>query len=150
MVSGLLLPVWESMEASVDQRVYRVELDNGERVLGRIIPVEKMAEVAKAMGLSSQVDLSPEEVYRAVMDGQRVNFGGGITLRLSRVQHEPRIEVHGNIASLIERLRAAGCFTERIQFQTRVFVSVDQFRGVEVIRNLQDALGGPGVSRVTS
>lgn len=144
MVSGLLLPVWDSMEATVDQRVYRAELDNGERILGRIVPAERMAEVAKSMGLSSQVNLGPEEVYRAVMDGQKINLGGGIILRVSRVQDERRIEVDGNIASLLERLRASGCFTERINFQTRVFVSVDPFRGVEVIRNLQEAFSGGG------
>jgi hypothetical protein len=76
--------------------------------------------------------------------GVTTNLGMVLVRGMADSLIERRIEVDGNIASLLDRLRASGCFTERINFQTRVFVSVDPFRGTEVIGNLQEAFSGGG------
>ena len=52
LVSGLLLPVWDTMSQE-DPTVYKIELTNGERVLGRMIAPESVEEISKAMGVSA-------------------------------------------------------------------------------------------------
>jgi predicted RNA methylase len=136
IVSGLLLPVWEAM-LRTDPKVYRVDLDNGERLIGRKVTAQQIDAVAKAIGFSMDVAKTPEEIFNAVLhDDQNVTLGGGFTLRRSFIQNARRIEVTGNIGNVIDRLKATGCFTEMIQWKTRAFVPTDEHRGVYVIGQL--------------
>ena len=145
LISGLLLPVWTSM-GSADSRVFRVKLDDGEDLLGRLVAPKEMQRITKAMGLASKVSLSPQETYKAVLnDNEKIQIGGGISLKRSLVNYEQRIEVVTGrtlSAPLLERVEAAGGFSEMISYRFRAFVPVDEGQGAAVIAELQKAFGG--------
>ena len=59
-----------------------------------------------------------------------LNLLGGYQLRRSLVMGQPRLELIGALGSALPGLKALGCFTEVIQWRTRVFIPVD---GAEVL-----------------
>ncbi|MCU0567195.1 MAG: strawberry notch family protein [Oculatellaceae cyanobacterium Prado106] len=126
LITGLLLPIWEKI-SSHSVRVYRLETDNGERLLGRMVDVAQMAKLAAVLGLN-QVQLSAQEIYEWVL-GQRQSYSlsGGLALRPSSIMGTTRLEVTGTIAEgLGQQLKAAGCFTEVISWRTRYFIPIHE------------------------
>ena len=65
--------------------------------------------------------------YRSqvIDEGRRIGLAHGAALKLRRGGDGNRIEVENAPAPLMASLKAAGCFTEIIQWRTRVFVPFD-------------------------
>ena len=146
MISGLLLPVWTTIKGQGSSTVYQATLDNEERILGRVVKPEELSRISKEMGLSSKVDLSAEEIYRAVLDdGQRIQLGGGLTLsrRLIDSQHRIFVKIGTQRVSrpLMKRLESYGCFSEIVNSEALAFVPVHNMRGPFVIDQLKQAFG---------
>ncbi|MBC1281410.1 hypothetical protein GNF10_37235, partial [Nostoc sp. UCD121] len=77
--------------------------------------------VTEQLGLKNQL-LSPTElVWLVLNEGYSQQLPGGVTLRLSYVANEPRLELVEAL-SLADRLVAVGCFTEIIQWRKRIFI----------------------------
>jgi len=136
LICGLLLPIWNSLD-SENLRVFRLQTDTGEQLLGRVIEPEKMQHIAASLGLH-QVDLSASEIFHVVMS-QRQSFPlpGGLSLRSSTVMSELRLELTGTVSdALCDQLKAAGCFTEIISWRRRVFIPSNERMGTEVIEKV--------------
>ena len=133
LICGLLLPIWNSLD-SENMRVFRLQTDTGERLLGRVIEPHKIQEISQALGLHN-VALAPAEVFDLVMNQrQSVALPGGLMLRSALVMRERRFEIIGQVSdACCEQLKAAGCFTEIIQWRRRVFVPADPTLGVPVL-----------------
>lgn len=144
LVSGLLLPVWDTMSQE-DPTVYKIELTNGERVLGRMIAPESVEEISKAMGVSADISLTPAEVYNTVLhDGSQIPLGSGYALKRSMVEQQYRIEVTGKISDATAKLlEQAGCQYERIRWDARYFIPVDDegVIGTEIVGNVMELFG---------
>jgi P-loop containing NTP hydrolase pore-1/C-terminal domain on Strawberry notch homologue len=141
LMSGLLLPIWNSLDAD-NLRVFRLQADTGERLLGRTIEPDAMPAIAQALGLR-QVKLAPAEIFEQVMaKRQRYQLSGGLSLKASAVMSEVRLEVVGSHISdgLCEQLKAVGCFTEIIQYRRRVFVPANAQLGAVVIEKVLELL----------
>ncbi len=130
IISGLLLPIWGHLPTD-NMRVYRLQADSvcggkpavGERIIGRLVTRDQLMRLCGALGVDSDIAMSSADVLEAVMDrGARVHLAGGLSLRRSRVMHANRIEVTGFGPNDLPALKAIGCFTEIIQWQTRLFV----------------------------
>lgn len=120
VVSGLLLPVWKRLPQD-ETRVYRLQTDDGERIIGRRVSPAWAAN-ATASGASS---LTPEQAYAALLDGRTVlDLAEGLQLRRSRIMGANRIELTGFSEAMRERLRAWGLFSEIISWKLRFFVPV--------------------------
>jgi hypothetical protein len=135
VVAGLLLPVWKRLP-NESTRVYRLQTDDGERIIGRRV---SPAWVANATATTGAVKLSAEDAHSALIDGQTiVDLAEGLQLRRVRVMGTNRIELTGFTDSMRERLRAYGLFTEIISWKLRFFVPADA-AGVSVLAKLLDA-----------
>ncbi|MBN3923167.1 strawberry notch family protein [Nostoc sp. NMS4] len=122
LVTGILLPIWKMLPQK-NNRVYRLQTSDGEKILGRVVSAVDIQSVAEQLGLKSKL-LSPQELVSLVLnEGYSQQLPGGVTLRRSYIATEPRIELV-NAISLAERLLAVGCFTEIINWQKRVFIPV--------------------------
>ena len=122
IVSGLLLPIWDRLPEE-NMRVYRLQTDENERIIGRLVTVDQLSTVFAKLGLDRTVILTPIETRAAVMDrGTTVTVGTGLTLRRSRVMDAQRLEVIGFSAETLKTLKALGCRTEIISWKTRAFV----------------------------
>ncbi|MEO1148904.1 MAG: strawberry notch C-terminal domain-containing protein, partial [Cyanobacteria bacterium J06638_22] len=133
LICGLLLPIWKSLDAD-NMRVYRLQTDAGERLLGRVIEPHKMQAIAKSLGVH-QVELSAAEMFEVVLkQKQHLPLPGGLSLRSSLLMDEQRLELTGTISDgLCEQLKAAGCFTEIVSWRRRVFIPTDEARGPAVL-----------------
>ncbi|MDQ0393719.1 putative RNA methylase [Labrys monachus] len=121
VVSGLLLPIWKRLP-NESTRVYRLQTDDGERIVGRRVSPAWVAG-ALATGMSA---LTPDDAFMALMDGKTIlDLAEGLQLRRVRVMGANRIELSGFTDAMRDRLRAYGLFHEIISWKLRMFVPTD-------------------------
>ena len=142
IVAGLLLPIWKRLPQD-ETRVYRLQTDDGERIIGRRV---SPAWVAGALALGS-ASLTPVEAQSALLDGKTIlDLVEGLQLRRSRVMGVNRIELSGFSEAQKDRLKADGLFTEIISWKLRMFVPV----GSDGIAILARVLERFPIARVTA
>ncbi len=131
IVSGLLLPIWKRLPDE-STRVYRLQTDTGERIVGRRVSPAWAAN-ATATGGST---LDPEQAFTALIDGRTIlNLAEGLQLRRVRAMGTHRIELSGFTDAMRDRLRAYGLFHEIISWKLRLFVPTDD-RGAGILTKL--------------
>jgi hypothetical protein len=133
VVAGLLLPIWKRLP-NESTRVYRLQTDTGERVIGRRVSAAWVANFLAADAPSP----TPDVVFAALMEGRTVlDLAEGIQLRRVRVMGAHRIELSGFNDTMRDRLRAYGLFGEIISWKLRMFVPTDA-SGIEVLSRVLD------------
>ncbi len=121
MVTGLLLPIWKRLPND-STRVYRLQTDDGERIIGRKVSPAWAAN-ATATGAAA---ITPDDAFTALMDGRTIlDLAEGLQLRRVRVMGAYRIELSGFDDTMRERLTAYGLFHEIISWKLRMFVPID-------------------------
>ncbi len=121
IVAGLLLPIWRRLP-NESTRVYRLQTDTGERIIGRKVSPAWVASALEA----GTTTLSPDAAFTALMEGKSVlDLAEGLQLRRARVMGANRIELSGFSDTMRDRLRAYGLFSEIISWKLRFFVPVD-------------------------
>jgi len=121
VVSGLLLPIWKRLP-NESTRVYRLQTDDGERIVGRRV---SPAWVAGALATGTST-LTPDDAFVALMGGKTIlDLAEGLQLRRVRVMGANRIELSGFNDAMRDRLRAYGLFHEIISWKLRMFVPTD-------------------------
>ena len=126
LATGRLLPIWNLL--GDDAQVRRLVTQDGRSVLGRIVPAEAVNMLLDKLGIGDRIALSPEQVVEAALGGTVVPIDtlSGTSLKRSRVNGEQRLEVIGFDPRALPSWKAKGCFTEIIQYQTRLFMPVNQ------------------------
>ncbi len=133
IVAGLLLPVWKRLP-NESTRVYRLQTDDGERVIGRRVSPAWAVNAAS----TGTANLAPDDAYAALIDGRTIfDLAEGLQLRRVRVMGANRIELTGFSDAMRDRLRTYGLFTEIISWKLRFFVPVDA-NGPAVLGRLLD------------
>lgn len=133
LVSGLLLPIWNRLP-NEGARVYRLQTDEGERIVGRWVSPAWVANASAVGG----VNLAPADAHAALLEGKTMlSLADGLQLRRVRVMGSNRIELTGFGDSLRERLKAYGLFHEIISWKLRMFVPVSA-EGVDILARLLD------------
>ncbi len=118
IVAGLLLPIWKRLP-NESTRVYRLQTDAGERIIGRKV---SPAWVATTLAVGAPA-LIPEDAFAALMDGRTVlDLAEGLQLRRVRAMGANRIELSGFTDTMRDRLKAYGLFHEIISWKLRMFV----------------------------
>ena len=118
IVTGLLLPIWKRLPND-SMRVYRLQTDDGERVIGRLVSPAWVAQAVE----SDAPTLSPADAFTAVLDGRTVlQLQDGLELRRVKVMGEFRIELSGFTDGMVDRLKAIGLISEIISWKLRLFV----------------------------
>ncbi|MGD9920472.1 MAG: strawberry notch-like NTP hydrolase domain-containing protein [Pseudorhodoplanes sp.] len=121
IVAGILLPIWKRLP-NESTRVYRLQTDAGERIIGRKVSPAWVA-TATEVGVSA---LTPEAALAALLDGNTIlDLAEGLQLRRVRVMGANRIELTGFTDAMRERLTAYGLFHEIISWKLRMFVPTD-------------------------
>ncbi|RVB80644.1 MULTISPECIES: strawberry notch family protein [unclassified Mesorhizobium] len=121
VVAGLLLPIWKRLP-NESSRVYRLQTDYGERIIGRRVS-PAWAASALATGSSS---ITARDAFTGLIDGRTIlDLAEGLQLRRSRVMGVNRIELSGFTDTMRDRLSAYGLFHEIISWKLRMFVPTD-------------------------
>ena len=121
VVAGLLLPIWKRLP-NESTRVYRLQTDAGERIIGR-----KVSAAWAATALAGDAPaLTPDAAFAALLEDRTVlELAEGLKLRRVRVMGAHRIELSGFGDTMRDRLRAYGLFGEIISWKLRMFVPTD-------------------------
>jgi predicted RNA methylase len=121
MAAGLLLPIWKRLP-NESTRVYRLQTDAGERIIGRRV---SPAWVAATLAGDAPA-LTPDAAFAALLEGRTaLELAEGMKLRRVRVMGTHRIELSGFTDDMRDRLRAYGLFGEIISWKLRMFVPTD-------------------------
>ena len=131
IVAGLLLPIWKRLP-NESTRVYRLQTDAGERIIGR-----KVSATWVAGTLAGEApELAPDAAFAALTEGRTVlELAEGLQLRRVRVMGAHRIELSGFSDTMRDRLRAYGLFSEIISWKLRMFVPIDA-SGIAVLAKI--------------
>ncbi|MGI8841065.1 MAG: strawberry notch-like NTP hydrolase domain-containing protein [Caulobacteraceae bacterium] len=118
VVTGLLLPIWRRLPDD-GCRVYRMQTDEGERVIGRLA---SEAWIADALGTTAPA-VTPIDAWRAVLSrGAALQLVDGLAIRRSLVMGAYRVELTGFTDGMVERLKAMGLISEIIAWKLRLFI----------------------------
>ncbi|MGE0290013.1 MAG: strawberry notch-like NTP hydrolase domain-containing protein [Bradyrhizobium sp.] len=133
VVTGLLLPIWKRLP-NKSTRVYRLQTDAGERVIGRKVSAAWVTNVLSP----DAPKLATGTAFAALMEGRTVlDLAEGLQLRRVRVMGAYRIELSGFNDAMRDRLRAYGLFGEIISWKLRMFVPTDT-DGIEILAKVLD------------
>jgi predicted RNA methylase len=136
IVTGLLLPVWKLLPQT-HSKVYRLQTDDGEKIIGRLIPAAQLPDVSAAFGLASDRRLTPAECFDEVMAaGRPLPLRGGFALKRSLVMGEGRLELTGFTHTDIEQLKSFGLFSEISSWRLRLFIPAAREAGLPILERL--------------
>jgi predicted RNA methylase len=120
IVTGLLLPIWKRLPHE-HCRVYRLQTDAGERIIGRLVDLGWVAQATDA-GMSA---VAPADAWAAVRDGRSIlRLQDGLHLRRVRAMGEHRIELCDFTDGMVDRLKSLGLMSEIISWKLRLFVPI--------------------------
>ncbi|HXC14828.1 MAG TPA: strawberry notch family protein [Stellaceae bacterium] len=138
IITGLLLPIWDRLPAE-NMRVYRLEADDGERVIGRLVTPEALERVYHSLGIGAGPVLSAADAWSAVDErGAVLELAGGLQIRRSLVMNAHRVELTGYSDSAVPQLKALGLTSEIIAWRLRLFVPVTADRGPAILAAILD------------
>jgi hypothetical protein len=136
LVTGLLLPVWKHLPRAAS-KVYRLQTDDGERIVGRLIQTADVPDLRTAFNLDGAMTLSPDDAFASLLDhGRGVSLRGGLALRVASVMGAKRIELTGFSDTELEQLKSFGFFAEIIAWRLRLFLPLDAATGIEALSRL--------------
>jgi predicted RNA methylase len=122
IVTGLLLPIWRRLPQD-DCRVYRIQTDAGERIIGRHIAPTLVATLLLNLGIDHVPTLSAEEAWDGLLEGRiGLQLTEGMILRRCRVMNDYRVELIGFTEAMVPRLKALGLIAEIISWKLRLFI----------------------------
>ncbi|MFV1800330.1 strawberry notch-like NTP hydrolase domain-containing protein [Phaeobacter sp. Ay1a-4a] len=131
IVAGLLLPIWKQLPQD-ETRVYRLQTDDGQRIIGRRVSPSWVATTLAA----DAPKLTAAQVHALVLEGKTVvRLAEGMELYRSRVMGVNRIELSGFLGAAKDRLKADGFFSEIIAWKLRLFCPADS-SGITVLDRL--------------
>jgi hypothetical protein len=120
LVSGLILPIWKHLPSDAPM-IRRLTTACGENLIGRIVPLDRLQDIAGALTPIDTDD--PRRIAQAVMvEGRTVDLIHDIQLRRRIVAGHPRLEIENAPGSMAPALKAAGVYVEIIQHRGRLFV----------------------------
>jgi len=125
VVTGLLLPIWDRLPDE-SPRVYRLQTDDGERVIGRLIAPDALATLCGRLGVGADApSLTPDEAWAVLLDdGAVLHLAGDLQLRRSLVAGRHRLELVGVASASVDAFKALGLTTEIIAWTLRLFIPV--------------------------
>ncbi len=133
MVAGLLLPIWKSLPKE-SARVFRLQADSGERVIGRRV---HHAWVAKVMD-GAAAAMPKNEAWRLLLAGElTLHLAEGQVLKRVRAMNDWRVELSGFDDLGVERLKACGLISEIVSWKLKLYVPAGA-AGADVFARLVD------------
>ncbi|MGB4498375.1 MAG: strawberry notch C-terminal domain-containing protein, partial [Methylococcaceae bacterium] len=149
MIVGVILPIWDRLQGS--EKIMRMQADDGEQLLGRMVSAKDSASILKNLGLDSSASkLTPDETIKQIKGGAKAVLANGWEVFTSTVNGEKRIEIKPTKTSSFSTpeqaiLKSQGVFHERIAWVDRFFIPTDNndtFKRITDSKPVVDLLGG--------
>lgn len=126
VIGGSIMPVWNVLQGGAHGlKTVRVKTDDGQRIIGARIGGEAINRVLRGLGAVGNVNLSPEDVQKSVMDdGETLDLAGDMQLRRVTLSGEKRMEVLKVPYGQEKTVQSFGVAKEYIQHRVRYFVNL--------------------------
>lgn len=136
LITGTLLPIWDRLPHG-HARIMRVQTADGERMIGRLIDPAQLQNTLNNLGASTTaVKVTPAEIFNGVkFNGFQYELANGWKIVRRKVSGEQRIELIGADFRFQQELVKYGAFSERINWQTRLFIPTSQ-EGISAIERI--------------
>lgn len=122
LIGGVVLPIWDKLPDE-NVRIYRVLTDEGDMLIGRVIPEDRIDETLRRLGSSRTKETVPtKDIISGIKRGDTVYLDNGWRIVQRKVANENRIEIIGPEYFNYDRLKNKGVFSERISYNTRYFI----------------------------
>jgi hypothetical protein len=136
LLTGVLVPIWDRIRAG-NPRIYRVQTESRERLIGRLLPQKVLWQTIQAI-TGGDLGLSPEEIVQTILkEGARATLSNRWRLAPRQVQGERRIELLGPSRPAMEELQEDGVLVEIVRYKTRYFLPTGP-NGPEVLARLTE------------
>lgn len=126
MLVGLILPIMDRLPSGegANVKVKRLQTDNGERYIGRVIEPNDIPDVLKRFGITGKsAELTPERIVSMLEAGRHeAQLSNGWRIKRSRQAGAYRLELVGPDYRHMEQMKAWGITAERIDFKQRFWV----------------------------
>jgi predicted RNA methylase len=133
VVTGLLLPIWRRLPKE-SSRVYRLQTDAGERVIGRKVSPAWAAAVTG----EAEVRIAPTDAWRMLQAGEvGLELAEGQAVKRVRAMNDWRIELSGFNDLGVERLKSMGLISEIVSWKLKLYVPAGA-AGADVFMALVD------------
>ncbi len=133
IVAGLLLPIWQRLPTE-SMRVYRLQTDEGERIVGRRV----LPAWAASFTDTPPAALATADAWRMLLAGEvELELAEGQRLKRVRSMNDWRIELTGFDDLGIDRLKAFGLITEIVSWKLKLYVPAGA-AGADVLARLLD------------
>ena len=147
MLTGTLLPIWDSLPMEGNVRAMRITADDGSQYLGRVISDAQIDTVLNKLGAGKHTreTFTADDVTRRVMNGETATLTHDRQkLKRVRVSGEFRIEVTGK--NLWALNSYPGIIVETINYNKRYFIPTGE-TGATIVKEL---INDNPVSRIGS
>ena len=125
LITGAILPIWDRLSGS--PKIYRLQTDAGERMLGRVVPTMSINDTLGRLGVSGvKTKMSAQDAVDRILGGDVAELANRWKIKPSVVAGERRLELVGPDYRSEPELAKHGVFTERIGYQTRFFIPVGE------------------------
>ncbi|MBN2974304.1 hypothetical protein FHR20_004321 [Sphingomonas leidyi] len=123
LATGLLLPIWSALPSD-HLVVNRIADKAGNSWLGRLVFDEHVVQLFTRLGIDRAENMPPADIIKSASSGRSVDLTRPfpMTIKRSLVNASQRIELVGAPSQQLAWLKALGCFTEVIQYRTRIFL----------------------------
>jgi predicted RNA methylase len=142
MLVGVLLPIWDRIEGN--PRIFRMQTDNGEVLLGRLLTGEALDKTMRNLGIGNNfTDVTPQDFIDRVQAGATLVLANGWNIKRKYVSGQWRFEIYkGGDRSFSESevsiLVGKGAFHEIISWKDRVFIPQGD-KAASVLANITKA-----------
>lgn len=153
LVTGLLLPHWDKLPRG-GARVYRVETDQGERFIGRVLAPSTVKATLQNFGKATNAEgesvkpLTPHEAVTQILEhNAQLRLSNGWTLKRSRIGGTERLELTGPDYRHMDELQADGVLYERVGYTPHFFLptgdnTVEVLGRITETRPIVEQIGG--------
>jgi hypothetical protein len=138
IIGGAILPLWQRLKTQEGTRlrVVRVGTDAGQRIVGVLIPRERVWTALRALGIGGTLQ-SPGEIFQAVLhEGGEVTLAANLKLKPGSIHGETAIELCGADPYKFAQLRELGLINEQVKWKQRFFIPADEATGIEILTAL--------------
>lgn len=138
MLTGALLPIWNSLPQEGSTKVKRLIAEDGSVYLGRVISKDMIDGVLRnfAIGRTMEVFTGQQVMDKAIKNGVRFQLTNDrVQIYRSRVSGEWRLEVFQPYNSWYLTKRYPGIIQERISYRDRFFIPVGE-SGIAILDKL--------------
>ncbi|CAM5290142.1 putative RNA methylase [Aquamicrobium terrae] len=137
IVAGLLLPIWKLLPRD-HCKVFRLEIDGGAPIVGRMIASSDLPRLCRNFGIDQTEVISAEQAWKSVLGGSSIiGLSSDMTLRRVRVMNDYRVELAGFSPDMRDWLKSIGLFSELINWKLRFFVPTTEEGPAILTRLLQ-------------